>query len=337
MKKAGFLSLSVLALLALPGGIRADSNTSDAANPYVQVDPDGVPLSVTHPEPSSLTHEQVAALEQEAAKEERDRNWLIIGYEQQVRTHSHDSAEKDHAPNLYLQLTMDKNLSKLAGLEAIETSEPEDGGPALHAAPTPSSPSTTALRPETPKASGAFTPLVGPLSPFSATATQSFSIPIYSTSIPSILAPSRDGVVSADQPPAPTPAPAPAEHSTSYTEAMDLQTPGMVAAKDNSLGETPDLSLDALPGETGDQARAREAASRPAALPQMMDADQLHQGQALKVKVPSAGNGTNTVSAPAQPQPVTVNPADAPVPVTQQQQISPVRPPNASPYDILNR
>ena len=123
---------------------------------------------------------------------------------------------------------------------------------------------------------------------------------------------------------------------------MDLQTPGMVAAKDNSLGETerPDLSLDSLPGGTGDQARAQAAA--PAELPQVMDANQLHEEQTVKLKAPAATNGTNTggtntASNPAQPQPIPVNPEDAPVPVSQQQQIAPVHPANPSPYDILNR
>jgi hypothetical protein len=246
-------------------------------------------------------------------------------------------------PNIYLKLTMDKSLSHLAGLEALETTEaPDERAPALHAAPTPTTGSAPSLRPEAPASRGAFTPLVDPLSPFSTSATQAFSISTYSTTLPSILAPSPEGVPGSLTPANRTPAPAPEAHSASYTEVMDLQTPGMVAAKDDTLGQTdrPDLTIDALPGDTEDQGRAQ--AATPAELPQVMDADQLHQEQTVKIKAPAATNGTNTsgtntASNPAQPQQTPVNPEDAPVPVSEQPQIAPVHPANPDPYDILNR
>jgi hypothetical protein len=155
--------------------------------------------------------------------------------------------------------------------------------------------------------------------------------------MPSILSPST-GMPRPDS----SPAPAAPAHSTAYTEISDLQTPGMVAAKNDSIGDvgTPDLSLDSLLPQSGTQGNVHDQAALPAALPQVMDAGVMHRAEAVKLAVPTAPGAVKPSQTPTQTAqvtpPVPVNPADAPVPVTQQQPITPVHPFTPNPYDIFN-
>ena len=347
MKWAGCLSVSFLALVVAHGSARADApEDSDSKNPYAQLDPDGVPLAVTQgSKQKNYTPAEIEAMRQEAIQAARNRNWLMNEYEEQLRLHSKDNADKDKTPNLYLQLSMDKNLAQLAGLDPIEATTDSTPAPELHATPAASSQNAPTLRADPPGSRG-FTPLLSTLSPSYSSAIQAFSISTYSPSVPSVLAPSPLG----DGPQAnPTPVPASAPHSQSYMEVMDIQTPGMVAAKDNSLGDTPtpDLNLDSLPGdnlpgETPEQAEAREQAATRAELPQAMDADKLHEEETAKLTVPTMAlqgkpSSSDQPQQPAPPKAIPVNPEDAPIPVTQQQQLAPVHAPIANPFDILNR
>jgi hypothetical protein len=340
MKWARCLSVSILTLAFFHGSARADApDDSDPRNPYARVDPDGVPLAVTQGPKQKLTNEQIESLRQQAIQMERNRNWLMNAYEEQLRMRSKDPAQKDKTPNLYLQLSMDKNLAKLAGLDAMDPTDPTLASPSLHATPSPSAKSTPALRPEAPASTGAFMPLISPLSPLGTSATQSISMSAYSMPIPSILAPSQNGMPPANN----SPAPAPPSHSTSYTDVVDLQTPGMVASKNDPLADpgTPDLSLDSLPNEAQDEAKERQEAATRAELPEVMDADQLHKQETAKLALPvatlEAAKATDQKQQTTPPKAIPVNPEDAPVPVTQQTQLNPVHPPIANPYDILNR
>jgi hypothetical protein len=124
-----------------------------------------------------------------------------------------------------------------------------------------------------------------------------------------------------------------------------METPGMVAAKDNSLPGAPDLNVDSLPGQNQDEAPTHQATDEPPTLPQtaqVMDSDQLHLQMSAKLQAPNpiqaraAGlqqkQAELTVQKPPPP------PADEiPMPISQQPQISPVHAPVANPYDILNR
>jgi hypothetical protein len=337
MNRAGCFSVLALALLAAPGHLRADSPDADAVNPYAKFDPDGVPLSITQSPKHPLTAAQIESIRQQEIEDARARNWLMIQYEQQLRARSQDSANKDK-PNLFLQLSDDKNLAKLAGLDGLGAAPSAPQAPELHASATPAAEATpTTLRQEAPAPSAAFTPLISPLSSSATSAINNYTLPTYSSSIPSILSPNR-GALPANA----APTPPPSAHSTAYTDIADLQTPGMVAAKNNPFDEpAPDLSLDLLPGETQGEARAREEASEPATLAQALDASQLHREEILKLKAPATGVGARTTSTgtlqAAAPQAIPVNPADAPTPISQQQQLAPVHGPIANPYDILNR
>jgi hypothetical protein len=337
MKKARYLSIPLIALLALSGRAVADpEDDAPSKNPYAQVDPDGVPLEVTQgpkhsraPEPTEAQQKQAAALEA------RSRNWLLIEYENQMRTHSDRTPDKDNDANLYLQLSLDKDISKLAGL----TTTPDAGPtPTLQplAGTSRSGQAAPTLRPEAPvnAQTGGFLPLIKPLTSPAALTTQ-----VFSTSFSSNLSTSYSGF--STPPNSAAPAPTPTPHSSAYTQATDLQTPGMVAAGQNPTSETttPDLSLDSLPGETPEETRAREEASAPMALPAVMDADALHQQQTSGLKLPVAANAPKTAATPppAAPKAIPVNPADQPLQANQAPQITPVHAAIANPYDILNR
>src|SRR5271170_4291297 len=123
MKLTFCLGVPLLALLALPAGLRAAAPDAPA-NPYANVDPDGVPLAVTQQSREALTPEQLDALEkQEADADARARNWLLLQYEQQFRRNAPDSAPKDQTLNMYLQLSMNKELSDVAG-QAADAANP---------------------------------------------------------------------------------------------------------------------------------------------------------------------------------------------------------------------
>lgn len=322
-----------MAALFLTGTAWASSpDDAETDNPYSQFDPNGVPLNVVQParQKYRISDEQIEAMRKQNAQEALDRNWLLLEYEKQLRDRTGGDADKEKHNNLYLQLSMDKDLSKLAGLQTIE---PDAAKPnvTFHAASSTSEKNAPTLRPEvatsffTPGA--AFKPLITPLNSAGPNTSQSFS-----STLPLSMAPPFSGA-------APTGNPAPAPRPTVSADPVDLQTPGMVAARQDPMADvgTPDLSLDVLPGETAQQAHQRQSGDR-ADLPVPMDASQLHKAQAATNKAP--GFVGQVKAAPPEAQPVKaipVNPEDAPTPVNEGPQISPVHAPIANPYDILNR
>jgi len=100
----------------------------------------------------------------------------------------------------------------------------------------------------------------------------------------------------------------------------------------------PDLTLDVLPGETPEQAKAHQDGNLKLELPLPMDANQLHQQQASTLSIPGA---TKTAQAatptPAPAKPASTDDEDAPLQVNKAPVINPIRPAIANPYDILNR
>jgi hypothetical protein len=334
MKTARYFSVSMLALLALSSAALADD--AEVKNPYGQADPDGVPMSVTTPRNSSAPV-QIDTLRRQAAEEAHARNWLLLEYEKQLQLNSEKDPDKDKPANLYLQLSMDKNLAKLAGLQDFNAEMPPPA-PAPLTSSSPKDKNAPALRADTgitPAQRGQFVPLITPLNSPGAQSVMNFS-----TVLP--LTPPLSSLGFSTPPnPAPTPTPASA-HSSAYTEVTDLQTPGMIASKDTagSVSATPDLTLDALPDETPDQARAREEANTRVVLPVPMDSDLLHQQQASRLKVPgpaTVAKVDTTKPAAAPPKAIPVNPEDAPVQINQQAQIVPIHGAIANPYDILDR
>jgi hypothetical protein len=332
MKIARFLPAVVLGLFAITKGASADpsppdSSSSDptADNPYTQYDPDGIPLSVTHPQARQLTQEDIDAISKQQAQEELDKNWLLRDYEQQLKAHAANSSEEQDT-NLYYQLSSNKDLAKLAGLPTLG-SDSEDSTTEYQASAIRANPGSIALRPDASSAavSGSlshgdlFRPLVEPLSAPDAEGLHNF----YSSQ-PGSLAPSFFGS-SHQTPPAPKPDQSP--------DSSDMETPGMVAAEKN-----PDLTLDLLPGESIEQAKAREDNNAKLELSLPMDASQLHKEQSAALHIPGVPNTTQPPTAATTPpvQPVPIEDPDAPTPVSKEQPINPVREPIANPFDILD-
>ena len=118
MKLTLCLSASLLALLALPAGLRAaDHDAPD--NPYSDVDPDGVPLAVTQQQDGQKHELSEAELKQRAEEEDRQRNWLLLEYEQQFRHSSKDYSDNDQTLKMYLQLSLHKGLCRCRGADQL--------------------------------------------------------------------------------------------------------------------------------------------------------------------------------------------------------------------------
>jgi len=359
MKMARYLSVTTLGVLLASTGAEAgpsstplknslsgvvmpvilkDSNdTAPEENPDAQFDPDGVPLSVSHPD-AQLSDTDLAAYRQQLQQAALDKDWLLRDYEQELQHNAKTNPSNNQSNNLYYQLSTNKDLAKLAGLENLDT-ESQESTTSVHPGAVLSGPSAVTLRSDAsqPQFGGPvshaslFQPLVTPLGATEAAGMHNFytSLPL---SMPSPLA--------ADIPQAVA--------SSSADEALDttdLDTPGMVAAQKDPVEDTTsaDLSLDILPGETPGQARAREENNNNLELPLPMDADQLHKAQdaSLSATTPGTSNTLTKTAAPLNATPPANNAAaqdpEAPTPVSKLTPISPVRAPIASPYDILDR
>jgi len=331
-------------LLATPIGAIADpdvspSNTTD--NPYSQYDPDGVPMSISQgtpgKKPRAPTPEEIEAYRKQQEQTAYEKNWLLRGYEEQLRLHDPQNSgkEADSDGNLYYQLSLNKDLAKLARLPGTDADSPDNGSALrVNASPTGTHPTTLrsdatpGTKPESLSLSN-YKPLITPMSALDAV-TQHDNFSTFKPSSP--LSPFADE----NSQPAPSTKSAP----DSNLDSVDMETPGMVSAKkDLSDPDLSDLTLDTLPGETADQARARIELNQDPHLPVLMDADEMHREQAAALspaglkQLPTTGTGTVTPPI-AQPVPQV---DEAPMPVSKMQQINPVRAPIANPYDYLNR
>jgi hypothetical protein len=332
MKTGRYVSIAMLGIFVVTARASADSSGSDPANdpinPYTQYDPDGIPLSVTRPQPKPVSQEQADAMRKEQARAALDKNWLLRNYEQQLRARAAKSSEGQSA-NLYYQLSSNKELAKLAGLPALD-SEAQDSSTFYRTGATPSGRGALALRADTSSGSPShpsfFKPLLTPLNSASASAANSFYAPL-AISMPS---PVSSGY--SQTPPAP--------EAKQSRISSDLETPGMVAAGKNPLMDmtTRDLTLDILPGESIVQARAHQDNNIKLELPLPMDVNRLHKSQAATLSVPGASNTAQTPKpTPAPVKPLPTDDESAPLPVSKAPAINPVRAPVANPYDILNR
>ncbi len=336
MKIARYVSIGMLGLFVVT--IRASADPSDdvpEVNPYTQYDPDGVPLAVTQPHPKPLTQDQINEIRKEEQKAAFDKNWLLRNYEQQLQARAAKSPE-DQSTNLYYQLSSNKELAKLAGLPALD-SDSQEGAPPNRTGVAPSGQNSSVLRPDasaavkrgSPSLGHGFKPLITPLSAPDAAGLHNF----YS-SLPLLMA----SPISGSLPQTPR-----SPQAAQSRDISDIETPGMVSAGKNPPTDTniPDLTLDILPGESIEQARAHQDSNNSLELPLAMDADQLHKEQAAALSVPTVPGVPKTTQtakpAPAPVKTVPINDEDAPMPVSKSIQINPVRAPIAKPYDILNR
>jgi hypothetical protein len=151
--------------------------------------------------------------------------------------------------------------------------------------------------------------------------------------------------------PVPVTLPAPVFGSASQTadapktdqsqDSTDIETPGMIAAEKNPLSDadTHDLTLEILPGETVEQAKAdREKNTEKLELPLPMTADLLHKAQSALLTLQNPTTSAQIpVAAPAPAKTFPTEDPNAPIPVSKEPLIIPIRAPIADPYDILDR
>jgi hypothetical protein len=308
----------------------APPSGADTDNPYSQFDPDGVPLAITQPTMRKRGGVTAEDMDNARKREEQaviDSNWLLRAYEEQLRLHNQPTPTQSSTSDLYYQLSTNKDLAKLAGLPTTDF----DQDPAQpRTGVTSKEKPQVALR-SAPANTSPFQPLITPLSSTALGST-------FGSSTTSLFS-QETSFFGTNSAPARPVVPRPSRLSA---ESTDLDTPGAVADR-NALPEpeAADLSLDLLPGETAEQARARDEMNRNPQLPVLMNADQLHAQQAalLKPKLPKGAQ----LPAPepkvaVQPPVVKPVPADElPLPVGQGAQVTPVHAPIANPFDILNR
>jgi len=335
MKNVRHLPVALLGLFVIASTAKADpSDDSPDSNPYTQYDADGVPLSVTQAQPRQPSPDEIKEAQQAQAKAEADKNWLLRAYEQQMQSHAANSSE-DQSANVYYQISTNKELAKLAGVPLLDldagTSTPSyrtgEAQPGHSTAPLRSDSSSTSIA--GPQARGfLLKPLITPLSEADAAGMHDF----YSSLPTSSVAPFYGSTS-----PKPT-APAAAHPD----DSSDIETPGMIAAENNTLLDTSatdmNANLDLLPGESVEQAKAHQDSANNLELPLPMDASQLHKTQAAALSAQTAPTtAKKQTSAPVPAQAAPTDDPDAPIPVSKVPQINPGRPAIANPYDILNR
>jgi len=339
MKLTVCLWAPLVALLAMPAGLRAAS-PDEQNNPYANVDPDGVPLAVTQGDQGAPSPERLEALQkQQADQESRAHNWLLLEYEQQFR-HDAKTTPGDRTLNMYLQLSMNRDLAAVTADSTIN-SEPTPS-PALHATPRNSSTQNgVSLRPDA-SPNAYFAPLVSPYNSATASsATQPFySSGAYASKLPLSLTPTESfGGLPAE----PASAPAPAPHRslsalpTSPADTIDLQTPGMIADKSNPLPGMPNLNLDSLPDPSSTSTQNQQQEAELPEVRQPLDAGLLHQEMTVKLAPTQPLQVNASAQKPQQPAtPPAPPPQETPEPISKQPTLSPVHAPLPSPFDILN-
>jgi hypothetical protein len=354
MKSAPYLTVTALGLFALTTGAKADPIPAEPpGNPYVETDGDGVPLAVSKPQSVKISPEQMDQIRKEQAKAEADKDWLIRGYEQQLKARAAakaaDHVTDDQSSNLYYQLSKNKDLAKLAGLTPID-SDGADTSPAYRTGQPPSQPDPSSLRAD-PSSTASTTPhsnttsplshaaglkpLIMPLSAPEAAGLHNFysSLPV---AMPSLIGGDPSKTAASNTPSANT-ASAPTRKPESQ-DSTDIETPGMIAAEKNPFSniDSRDLTLDVLPGQTIEQAKANRLNNNTLELPLPMTVDQLHKTLPRALPVDSTAPAAQaTPAAPAKP--IQTNEADEPLPVSKEPLIVPVHSPIANPFDILNR
>ena len=323
MKTARFVPVTMVVFFVL--AVRADADPASAPNPYIQSDGDGVPLIITTRQ--SQSESDSSAADQQQAK---NKDWLVHGYEHAMQSHRSDSSNGDSSGgasnDLYYQLSSNKDLARLAGLPTTDDSD--DATKSLRTGATPSGHSAIGLRQEAAPAStfspnSFMKPFLSPMNAPINAGAQSFYNPL-PFALPSSLLGGGQSARSRS-----------ADQSLSST---DLETPGMVAQEKDPLTDANDPTIDALPGESPEQARAHQDNYSKLELSLPMNSDEFHKQQtaALTPSVPSKTTKT-TATAMNAPQPPTPPNTDAdPLPVNTIP-ITPMRSPIANPFDILNR
>ncbi len=333
MKNARLLSVAVLGFCAFATGAIADPTSADSqADPYTQTDPDGVPLFITQGHAARLTPQEIDALKKNQAQAADDKNWLVRGYEKQLQSHTANSTP-EQSGNLYYELGSNKDLARLAGMPDLDEENQlsfRTGAPHSTRAPEQLHPDNSPRMGGPPTRNMTFKPLITPLgSPEVAGVHNFLSSSPHATVTPFYS--SLNGSSPASVKPAPA--------RPRADDPQDLETPGLIAAQKDPLADpsATDLTLDLLPGETIEHAKAHQDAVNTIQLPVPASADQLHKTQAAKLSVPGIQNLTKAPVSTAPPKPAKDLAPDpnAPMQASEVPQINAVRAPIPSPFNML--
>ncbi len=293
--------------------IHADPDSSaDNENPAAH-DPDAVPRAAYVEAARALPHVQAKETRDASATREKDQNWLVQGYEQQMQARALEQG--NHDVNLYAELSDNKDLAKLAGLSNSNPMLAPATG--LLTGPGTSSP-TLSLRPDAsltsvkvPAASfttsnPAFKPFITPLGETEAAGLHNF----YS-SIPALSATAL-----------------PQTTSSANADPGALDIPGMTAAESDPTKRAElDLSLDSLPGNMSPGAKENQNLSLD--LPVATNTERLQKQSDTTLNTP--GKRKTIAPLPINPrllQPISDTAQMVPDP-------PPVRGQVDDPYDIL--
>jgi hypothetical protein len=314
----------------LPGASKNSALPDD--NPMGQLDPDGVPLSVVNGHRERPSQAMIEAyLKQRAAAADDNKDWLLREYEKQQQ--AREAKDNANAPNLYSELSANKDLARLAGIP-VDDSNAKTGGATFRTGDTSKNNSDNLdLRKDADTAAvDAAKQAAKPMISFAPVSATDISAPM-----PFQFTTSFDNVVSN--------AAAPAK-ANEAEEASELDTPGAISDnnKDSSLTDAPnsDQSLEFLPGESTTSARAHQDVNSGAELSLPMDSGQLHKDEATSLQVaqpyrpPDVDKTATVAPGPPAPPPNPDQNPNAPVPVSQVP-IPSARAPISNPFDLLNR
>jgi hypothetical protein len=195
-------------------------------------------LPPVRPATPQLTQGEIEASIQRQAEEEKSKDWLLRGYEQQLQSRLGKTSE-DQSTNLYYQLASDKDLAKLAGISTIEFS-PAAAVTAPRTGASDSDKDAPALRKdpsEESKKSGmtdfmVFKPMINPERPVF---TSTWNNPYTSLSYGASRVVTPDAVTTTTDS---------TEKTSDVNVPSDIEMPGLVAAKSDplSLGLAADVS-----------------------------------------------------------------------------------------------
>ena len=288
-------------------------------NFYLQTDAEGTPLNVLHPELAPLSKTEIQAIEAENEKRISEKNWLMRIYAQRMQMRA--AAHPDAGSSLFQALSTNKDLAHLAGINNGTSPNPTTSSPLVAKSPADARVSHNGTLSAPPSyASYQFKPLVAPPTYGLQNYYGNPETPSYNTK-PSVKLSAKPTLKSA-------------ANVNTNTTPSDIDTPGMLAAKDGALNlGSPDLTLDLLPGETMTQARIEQANAAALALPSPKSADPL--------PTTAKSGATNSTTNPAIPvAKIARDPADdpsAPMPVSKAPVITPGHPEIADPFSVLNR
>jgi len=267
-------------------------------------------------------------------KNDQEANWLLYGYQEAQRLNSPSPQTEDDKNNPYAQIAADKDLAKLAGLPAHDSTK-STTTPDLHAdATNPGKNSLTLREDPSLKSNGRDKPnlhnekyksFITPLSNFLNFGSHSSSdnnfIPLSPDADSKKITPYSDP-----------------DKKTVNEDDFTMDTPGMTAAINNPTLDNRlnwNSSMDMLPGESFDHAKTHQDFYMAGELPSGSSTLQLQDVQKKSLRAPQALG----VSEPITISPLLLNPPTAPPAISKPGPISttPVRPRIADPHDFLNR